>query len=62
MLTISVDALFGLCRKKAAGSSVHDPLNGTVVFEDQYEVDQFIDSYHCKPENIDTNVICYYNF
>ena len=31
----SFDALFGLCRKKAAGSSARPPLFGTLYFDDQ---------------------------
>ena len=35
MLTLSIDANFGLCRKKTAGTSVHDPLSKTTMFLDQ---------------------------
>ena len=45
---IWMDALFGLCRKKAAGSSVRGPLNAGTVFDDQSQVNTFIDNY--KPE------------
>ena len=45
ILTLSVDANFGLCRKKAAGTSVHDPLSKTAMFFDQNEVNQFVDNY-----------------
>ena len=41
----SMDALFGLCRKKAAGRSVREPLNGTLMFADQKAVDTFVSSY-----------------
>ena len=68
-LTISLDGNFGLCRKKAAGTSVHGPLHqeGTacmfwshgvlklqynnailLVFLDQAEVDNFVESYSYK--------------
>ena len=43
-LIVSVDALFGLCRKKSAGSSVHGPLSGTTVFENQDAVNSFVQS------------------
>ena len=41
-----MDALFGLCRKKAAGNSVHPPLNDGLLFDDQGKVDKYIQSYH----------------
>ena len=40
-----MDANFGLCRKKAAGTSVHDPLSKTAMFFNQSEVNQFVDNY-----------------
>ena len=40
---MSVDAIFGLCRKKSAGNSVRGPLSGMSVFESQDEVNTFID-------------------
>ena len=40
----SMDALFGLPRKKSAGSSVRDPLHGSRFFYDQDEVDRFVQS------------------
>lgn len=40
---MSVDAVFGLCRKKSAGSSVRGPLSGTSIFESQDEVNNFVD-------------------
>lgn len=42
---ISYDALFGLCRKKAAGLSVRKPHHQGRYFADQTEVDTFMDSY-----------------
>ena len=44
-MTLSIDANFGLCRKKAAGNSVHEPLSGTMMFFDQDDVDHFIADY-----------------
>lgn len=41
----SMDALFGLCRKKSAGSSVRPPLNGSLLFAEQGEVDNFVANY-----------------
>lgn len=43
-LIVSVDAIFGLCRKKTAGKSVRGPLSGTAVFEAQEEVNFFVSS------------------
>jgi len=42
-LIVSIDAIFGLCRKKSAGNSVRGPLSGTAVFESQHEVNSFVD-------------------
>lgn len=44
-VTLSIDANFGLCRKKAAGSSVHKPLSRTTMFCDQADVDDFVAKY-----------------
>lgn len=44
-MIVSMDALFGLCRKKAAGKSVNPPLNDGLLFENQREVKEFIESY-----------------
>jgi len=37
--------LFGLCRKKHAGVSVRPPLYGNTFFENQSEVDRFVEEY-----------------
>ena len=42
---MSIDANFGLCRKKSAGTSVHEPLSGTTMFYNQNDVNQFISNY-----------------
>ena len=47
-LIISIDALFGLCRKKSAGSSVHGPLSGTVIFDSQQDVNSYMESESCS--------------
>ena len=39
---LAMDALFGLPRKKSAGISHQDPLNGELFFSTQSEVDQFV--------------------
>ena len=38
----SMDALFGLPRKKAAGVSYREPLHGDLFFNNQSAVDQFV--------------------
>ena len=38
----SLDALFGLPRKKSAGESIRSPLHGDLFFCDQAEVDDFV--------------------
>ena len=43
---LSIDGLFGLCRKKSAGQSVHQPLQDWKYFEPQAKVDSFVDHYH----------------
>ena len=42
---MSVDANFGLCRKRQAGTSVHGPLSTTTMFLKQSEVDRFVNDY-----------------
>ena len=59
---MSVDAVFGLCRKKSAGNSVRGPLSGMSVFESQDEVNTFIDlqghSRHSQSEVYTCTYIC----
>ena len=47
----SMDALFGLPRKKSAGSSYRDALHGDLFFGSQAEVDEHVASY--KNQKID---------
>ena len=47
----SMDALFGLPRKKLAGSSYRDALHGDLFFGSQAEVDEHVASY--KNQKID---------
>ncbi len=42
----SLDALFGLPRKKSAGNSYRPPLHGHLSFIDQAEVDEYVASSH----------------
>lgn len=44
----SVDACFGLARKKAKGGNVISSRHGVLLFNDQDDVDNFVDNYpHC---------------
>lgn len=52
-LFISMDALFGLPRKKSAGKSVRTPLTGDLFFEDQAAVDEYV-SMHSKEKHATT--------
>jgi len=40
-----IDGNFGLCRKKAAGSSVRPPLHEQTMFVDQDKVDEYVSGY-----------------
>lgn len=41
----AIDALFSLPRKKSAGSSYQDPLFGSLYFNEQSSVDEFVGTY-----------------
>ena len=41
---VSMDALFGLPRKKAAGKSIRSSVHGHYFFEDQELVDEYVES------------------
>lgn len=41
-MVYAMDALFGLPRKKSAGTSYQDPLHGNLFFCNQSAVDQFV--------------------
>ena len=44
----SMDACFGLTRKKNVGNSFTTPNHGCLVFADQDQVDNFVDNYSAK--------------
>ena len=50
---MSMDALFGLCRKKSAGVSVRPPLFSNTFFEDQGRVDEFVTAYDTSDRIVD---------
>lgn len=43
-MVYSLDALFGLPRKKSAGRSFRQPVHGDIFFCDQGAVDEFVNS------------------
>ena len=43
-MIVSIDAIFGLPRKKSAGESVRAPLHGHLFFHDQTVVDEYVES------------------
>ena len=43
-MIVSMDAIFGLPRKKSAGDSVRAPLHGHIYFHDQAVVNERIES------------------
>lgn len=43
-MIVSMDAIFGLPRKLAAGKSVRAPLHGDVFFCDQSMVDEYVEN------------------
>ena len=66
MLTLSIDANFGLCRKKSAGSSVHPPLSGSSMFLNQEEVDEYVCQYSthptCSTEVSEVIILCLHTY
>ena len=44
-VVLSMDALFGLPRKKSAGRSYRDPLHGDLFFGNQASIDEYVCSY-----------------
>lgn len=45
VLIESMDGCFGLCRKKDKGHDLGTPKHGTLLFADQDDVDNFVNSY-----------------
>ncbi len=54
---VSMDALFGLPRKKAAGSSHKAPLNQGMYFLSQQDVDDFVNKQVTFPNQFQNNVM-----
>ena len=50
---MSMDAFFGLCRKKSAGVSVRPPLFSHTFFEDQGRVNEFVTTYDSSDRIVD---------
>ena len=51
ILTISIDANFGLCRKRSAGKSVSGPKTENAEFVDQASVDNYVQTYSSHSNN-----------
>ncbi len=51
-MVLSIDALFGLPRKKSAGVSHRDPVQGSLFFCDQSSVDEFVKT-SCHPKKLE---------
>lgn len=62
IVTISIDANFGLCRRRAAGNSVHPPIAATKLFFDQDEVDQFVTQYDSQADTNYNNQVLKYTY
>ncbi len=52
---VSMDALFGLPRKRSAGTSHREPLSENLYFQPQNEVDEFLQKQSSEPNT--SNVI-----
>ena len=60
-MIVSMDALFGLPRRKLAGQSYRQPLHGHLYFRDQQAVDEHV---ACAPQGlkhdkVQTNIVVY---
>ncbi|XP_068674926.1 uncharacterized protein [Montipora foliosa] len=54
ILIESIDACFGLARKKAKGGNTISSRHGDLLFSDQDDVDNFVDNYpHCGQKSMD---------
>ena len=59
-VVLSIDALFGLPGKKAAGQSVREPIHGHLFFGDQTSVDEFVSAATYAKQSKSTQVFCVY--
>lgn len=59
-LVFAMDAIFGLPRKKSAGTSFRPPLFKDLFFDDQIAVDQFVQEREIKKSGIvkEVSIIC----
>ena len=54
ILIESIDACFGLARKKAKGGNTISSRHGDLLFSDQDDVDNLVDNYtHCGQKSMD---------
>ena len=47
----AMDAVFGLPRKRSAGLSYRDPVNGHLLFYDQAILDEYVSTYQTTKQN-----------
>ena len=59
-MIVSIDAIFGLRRKKSAGSSVGAPSLGHIYFHDQAMVDAFVEHSSFKSQKVSSYVYSVY--
>ena len=52
ILIESMDACFGLARRKRPGQTYDVPKHGTLFFADQCDIDNFIDTHSQKAEDV----------
>ena len=55
---VAIDAIFGLPRKKSAGSSYQDPLFGSLYFSEQSSVDEFVGTYGRTKDASLVSILC----
>ena len=60
VLIESMDGCFGLCRKKEKGHNLGTPKNGTLLFADQDDVDNLVNSYGKAGADIEQVKACLY--
>ena len=54
-MVLSMDALFGLPRKKSSGTSYREAIHGHYFFDNQSDVDEFVSS---NPSRKNQKVYC----
>ena len=60
VLIESMDGCFGLCRKMEKGHNLGTPKHGTLLFADQDDVDNFVNSYGKAGADMEQVKACLY--